>query len=1326
MKGKIKKMSPVLVAAGLMMAAAPLFAQNTLEENFLNPPSSAKAYTWWHWMNGNISKEGITADLEAMKEAGVGGVQCFNVGFLTEGPVKYASDQWYDVTSWAIKEAERLGLEFDLHNCPGWSSSGGFWITPENAAKQLSWSEVFVKGGDVVDMTLPLPDKAMDRYWDALVVAYPSTAGENLTEGHLVRVTADGKDISKTLLSVSDRTAVTVEKELLLEFDRDYPVSTVRGFIRRLSQETPSGMGGFMMGNQGPAGPSLEVSVDGKKYIKVGNVNVLTGCPSYASFSTASAKYLRISTGSPLSIEGLAVSSAPMNRNFLRESDYVISVGSSFGQPFPSSRGESVEDRYLINPDDVMDITRFMDKDGHLRWKAPEGDWTVVRLGYVPIERRQQSAPPSGNGLEIDKYSREALKFHWDYLIERLMPEMESIAGKSKAGILIDSYETGNMNWTPKMRDEFKKRRGYDLAAYIPALVGKYVGSVDETEDFLWDFRRTCADLFADNYLGYMAELCHEHGILLYNEPYNTAMFDEMQVGSRADIPMGEFWVRTHQDRLTVKLASSVAHVNGKRLDGNQIVGAESYTGWEPDAAYQNFPYSLKAQGDDAFTLGLNRFIFHRFAHQPNNNVSPGMSMGNIGFHFDRNNTWFKMGKQWLTYAARCQYLLQQGNIVADVLYLLDEQVPVSAHRAWNPEVPAGYWGDQVNRESFLGKINVDGGKLTGPEGVEYGLLVMENAPERLMSLDVLEKIYRYVSSGGRILGTAPKRLPGISSESEKARWNELVDSLWGGIDGNGRKTVGSGEVFTGMDMKEVLSDIGIAPDVEYSFAEDAPLGFIHRAIGGTDVYFLANHRRTFENLVVTFRADGRRPELWNPDTGEILPLDMYDVKDDGRISVDLNFDPVGSWFVVFREKGHVPSAKGIWKDGARILSASAWPEREGGLMEDIHDNFTMSMWLRVEPNSSVYSVDPAHRPAFFWGSFANSYPFYPGDPEELYGKGHSVVAVDATRSGVAVMEKSGGQPVCVASYDHPLGSWNHVAVVYRDDTPYLYVNGELVYTGKKSSHIVHPSYKDIAVSDSHLSFEGDFASFNIVGRPLSGDEIKDEFSRRDIAGTGYGPEVRYTTDGKYYFFANGKYDLEGTGKSVSIGGIPDPLSLDASGWTVSFTHGLGAPDSIKMDRLKPLQENPDEGVRHFSGTATYRTSFRMSKSDLKGKEFFLDLGRVYVIATVRLNGENLGILWKAPYSVDITSALKEGENVLEVDVANLWPNRLIGDAEVPDGQEKGGMFQAPLPEWYQKGEAKPDDGRVAYSVAKFYDKDDLLYDSGLAGPVVIRAAIKK
>ena len=1167
-----------------------------IERQFQNPPQSYGAYTWWHWMNGNVTKEGITKDLEAMAAAGLGGVQCFNVGGMAEGPVGYASDIWYELTNFAISEAGRLGLNFGMHNAPGFSSTGGFWVTPQQAMKQVAWTETHVSGGKV-DEVLPEPERVLDCYWDDIVFAYPSLRPD---------------------------------------------ASENKNFLQQANYPQGRGMQGPM------GGQDLSAVVGG-----------------------------------------------------VRQDD-------------------------CIDPHAVQDLTEMVDENGRLVWTAPEGDWTVVRMGYVPVDRTQ-SAPPSGyGGLEIDKYSTRALDEYFEWLYPRLIGNLSRLAAGNGASMVIDSYEVGKSNWTPLMRQEFRQRRGYDMLPYLPALIGKYVGDEETTNRFLWDFRRTCADLFADNYTSHFAEICHRYGLVLYQEPYMTSVFDEMQIGARADVPMGEFWVRTYQDRSKIKMVSSIAHVNGSRIGGDQIVAAESFTGWYPDGAYQNYPYSLKAQGDDCFTLGLTRLVFHRFAHQANTHVAPGMSMGNIGFHFDRTNTWFEKGRQWLKYVARCQFLLQQGSIVSDVLYLLDEEVPVAHYPEWNPELPVGYFGDQVNADSFLEKIRAKGNTLTGPDGISYRLLVLKNNDLFLMSLPVLRKIHQYVQGGGILLGNAPSRTPGITSEEDLAEFERLRNALWqGNLSGNG-KQVGKGMVFSGSDVQTALDAAGILPDVQFSSREDTPVGFIHRLYEDCDIYFLANHRRTEEKAVVTFRVDGKRPELWNADTGEIIPLDIYDVLPDGRVKVCLQFDPCGSWFVVFRKPASEQRIVSVEKDGEPVLRTADYARQNGGFYPHVQNNFTITAWVRPEVSSDIQSVT-GRRPRMPWMPFLSSYPYYPGASEENYGAGHAVAGINVSRSGIAVIEGDGRNLTPVASYDGMSGSWTHVAVTYVGGVPSLYVNGDLKYTGKASGRVVHPAYKDVSLAANLQFIEGDFEDYRIEDHVLSESEIHSRFAAGRTLVGGHPEPVRYAGAG-LLLFENGTYRFRTSSGKVSrtrVRGLPQERDLTGQRWDVRFPEGLGAPPVIEMDGVIPLQKMEDEGVRYFSGTALYRTVFSLSEKEIKDNRVFLDLGRVYVIASVRLNGKELGIFWKAPYEADITDAVRAGLNSLEIEVTNLWTNRLIGDALIPSPNEpssQGGM-SGKMPGWYVRNEPKPDDGRVTYSAAKFYDGSEPLYDSGLEGPVSLRFA---
>jgi hypothetical protein len=462
-----------------------------LEQGFVNPPASAKSHTWWHWMDGNISKEGITADLEAMASAGIGGAQIFNVAQkIPRGPVQFNSPEWIDMVKHAASEAKRLGLELCLHNCAGYSSSGGPWNTPEHGMKIIVTGEIQVKGPMKLSEIPPQPEAKLDFYRDIAVLAFPA--------------------------------------------------DTYKSGI-----------------------PSL----DGKIFLY---------------------------------------------RSWIRQNDWM----------------ENSPDT-VVQQNTITDLTGiFLSTDKKGVWDVPEGDWTILRVGYTVNGRNNMPAPPEGKGLECDKLSREALKAHWDGHLGLVLAAIGPIDGPDKPGlnnVLIDSYEVGTQNWTQGFEKEFQKRCGYSILKFMPVFTGRVVDSPEITDRFLWDFRRVIADMFAENYSAYFGELAHEAGLLYSSEPYGDSPTDDIQYGSYSDIPMGEFWQGNGQDvfRGISKLPSSIAHVYGKKF-----VGAEAFTAAPDGGRWTKDPFALKAQGDVAYCGGINRMIYHRYAHQPWTNPTryPGMT----------------------------------------------------------------------------------------------------------------------------------------------------------------------------------------------------------------------------------------------------------------------------------------------------------------------------------------------------------------------------------------------------------------------------------------------------------------------------------------------------------------------------------------------------------------------------------------------------------------------------------------------------------------------------------------------------------------------------
>jgi hypothetical protein len=734
-----------------------------LEESFRIPPDSAKPHTWWHWMNGNVTRQGITADLEAMARVGIGGFQAFDVTDRTPaGPVGYMSDEWRELMKHAIQEADRLGLEMCLHNCAGWSSSGGPWITPDYAMYEVVSSESQLQGSKKISVKLEQPPTRLDYYRDIAVLAFRTPKNDNL---------------------------------------------------------------------------------------RIPRWNIKAGYKKGA------------------------------------------------GVP-PDTHAVDNEDN--IKTDQIIDLSKYMDKAGQLNWKAPAGKWTIVRFGYTPTGIMNHPAPEEGLGLECDKLNPEAAEFHWKHSMKKVIDDVGPLAGKVFNNVLIDSWEVKNQNWTHRFADEFKKRRGYDLTPYLPCLTGRIVDSLEISERFLWDFRRTIADLFGDYYFGHFKKMSNRNNMALSIEPYGGGNFDNFTAARFADIPMGEIWA--HKDERwchsSSKLASSAAHAYGRRF-----VGAEAFPAGGADVAWVNHPYLLKSQGDYFLCKGVNRFIFHTFVHHPRVDVKPGITMGPHGFQFSRVNTWWEPGKAWMKYFARSQYMLQEGRQVADIFYLPGEHAPNSLklREKLRPHIPYGYDYDACSDDVVM-RMKVKDGRLVLPSGMSYKILVLLPGPS--MRPELLKKIRDLAKDGATVVGTKPTKSPSLQNYP---KCDMEVQKLAKDINWN-------------KSLLETLAELRLKPDFEFAGAEEVSdtlysgngIEYIHRKIDDSDVYFVSNQHQYPKVVDCIFRVQGMMPELWHPDTGEIEPVHVYSATDDGRTMVQLRMDPAGSVFVVFRKPAPADSIVSI------------------------------------------------------------------------------------------------------------------------------------------------------------------------------------------------------------------------------------------------------------------------------------------------------------------------------------------------------------------------------------------------------------------------------
>ena len=859
-----------LVFAGALLLGGAAFADDALERGFVSPPNSAKPHTWYHMMNGNVTKEGITCDFEALARAGIGGVQMFDAGCaIPAGPLAFNSPEWFDMFRHAASEARRLGLEICIPNCSGWSSSGGPWNMPSNGMKRVVFTETVVKGPVAFRGMLPRVEKDNGFYEDIAVLAFPTPSAD--------------------LEQFSDVKAAITDKMATISSDRPF---TAQGVSFRTSCKPA---------RSAAAKVKVEVSQDGKTFEALETFSTRLVKNRAADLSLRYRPFEKPVTARAIRL--VFSSSHPMKVEEMRpEAKLRISSikAKTFGERYRILRDTSVAtDAQRIRREGILDLTSKLSPDGTLTWNVPVGDWTVLRLAYVCNGRCNHPASEHGRGLEVDKLSASAMDYHFDQYVARICKHLGPLAGDVESGfnnILVDSYEVDTQNWTQGFAQTFERRAGYPILRWLPVLAGHVVDSVDASERFLEDYRRVIADLFAENYAGRLAELCHRHGLKLSVEPYGNAPCDNLQYGQDVDIPMAEFWSQAaagdhYVGTRNSKFASHLAHVWGRRY-----AGTESFTA-RPDngGRWQTTPFTIKAQGDRVYAEGINRIIYHRFTHQPwpGNKYLPGMTMGRWGMHLDRTQTWWELAGDWFKYQARCQWMLQEGMFVADVLFFCGEQAPNGGGREADESyrdamaLPPGYDWD-VCATKAMEMLKIEGGRVVVPGGVSYALLVLP--PQETMSERMLATVDRLLDAGAKVCCLRkPSRSPGlVGYPAADGRVRALADKVW------------AKGVMT-CTPAEALARLGVAPDFT-STEKDPQTGavYIHRRRVDADWYFVALNNFSSKSFKATFRISGRQPEIWDAEKGTVADAPQWR-EEKGRTVVTLDFPPSGSAFVVFR-----------------------------------------------------------------------------------------------------------------------------------------------------------------------------------------------------------------------------------------------------------------------------------------------------------------------------------------------------------------------------------------------------------------------------------------
>ena len=596
----------------------------------------------------------------------------------------------------------------------------------------------------------------------------------------------------------------------------------------------------------------------------------------------------------------------------------------------------------LVDAESAKDLTLYMKPDGNFEWKAPKGNWLILRTGYTLTGHTwsrwfaypQGDTFAEGAGYEIDYLSKAALDNHFNHLGTIILDEVKK-AGGDLAYFWSDSWECGKLTWTQDFPEQFMHYRKYDLKPYMAILSGYIVKDSLFCERFQEDFDRTIQDCIADNYYGHFYDLCHKNGLNVGNEaggPNDIPPQDVLKNLGRCDIPAGEFWVhyKLPEDgmnsrksaRLNLKQTASAAHIYGLRE-----AQAEAFTQMEQDRTHWSLgPYDLKPYANDAFCEGINRFMLHQSTCQPPEDGKPGYEFC-AGQHFTPNLTWWEQSSAFFSYLSRCQYLLQEGKFVGDVCYYIGEQTPSLVPPQYIiPSLGLGYDCDYTNVEVLLTRMSVKDGRIVLPDGMSYRLLYLQNcvSPDKeiceavsryqqlevpteaseMMSLDVLKKLRELIMDGATVIGAPPTMSAGLDNypyADNEVR--KLASEIWGDLDGKNitERKLGKGRIIWGKTAREVLQADGIGQDFAYlnQTAEPEKFNYIHRSLDDCDIYFVINRTGKQTSSQFTFRVQGKQPEIWDPVTGEMRIASSF-TQHDGYTTVPLEFVPYGSYFVVF------------------------------------------------------------------------------------------------------------------------------------------------------------------------------------------------------------------------------------------------------------------------------------------------------------------------------------------------------------------------------------------------------------------------------------------
>ena len=1211
-----------------------------LAKAFATPAKAARPQVWWHWMDGNVSKEGIRKDIEWMKRAGIGGFHQFDAGGINmpraaKIKLPYLSDGWKDAFRFALDLADSLDMDVTIASAPGWSSTGGKWVKPEDAVKKLEWRSVDTRGGKL-SIQLPELYNVVGPYQDYH------------TDNDRIEVKPYGKDLCvlAVRLPYSDKSMKALA-ERIEESDSEITVEFRKPQIIKALTLKSMAMSGRPRSGKPDYKNVLECSDDGKKWRKVCDIEPTVLPYLTIDIPQTCALFFRVRGEKLQSLDLFTVSKVNHSQEL-----------GGFGIIHDFWKYHTPYSNDAIRTSDIIDLTDRMTADGKLECSLPAGRWRIYRFGWSITGKINHPASPEATGLEVDKLDPDAWMRYFHTYVDLYKEAAGGMLGdKGIRYLLVDSYEAGAYTWTPRLAEEFKSRRGYDLIPWLPVLAGEIIGSSQMSERFLWDWRRTLGELFCENY-DRINDIVNEYGLSgRYTESHEGGRAytgDGMDPKINATIPMAAFWMENTPTGSSVPSAicdiresASVSHIYGQPL-----VAAESFSvNGDEGRAYTYCPENMKYIADVGLSAGVNRFVIHESASQPNDKYLPGLQLFRYGQWLHRNETWAEYAKVFTDYLARSSAMLQRGTSIADILLYYGEDLNITGLYGGDafstlPRIPDGYNYDFANPTVLRFGVKVENGALVAPSGARYKVLWLDRNCE-VMSLDILKKIKEFADAGVIICGKEPRQCAGLKADDRA--FASIVDDVW-----HSRRR----NVFT-KGLEDCLERSGIAPDFSVRVAE--PVEAASQRGGGH-----------FDKLSDRNKSLSDRNKSLS-DRNKLLSDRDKSLSDRGKV-------PNG-WDKSLSDR-KMPK---IDQEDATEAPANA-PDSYGDF-KYVHRSLpdsTQIYWVRNFSGNSA-DVELSFRDGGMFAAIFNPDNGEVSDIPVVAREGRSVVRLPMYSTDARIVVLSGRpqieftvDTVFVNDVDSAMVNASDSIVVCRGDS-----------TGK-AGHFDRLSDRKDRLSDrkeelSHFDRLSDRKGV-LSDRNMSLSDRKEELIDRKFSDAE--PVVRHgsrTTEAPV---------LTKTGLTCQTSETTVIQAVDTT-WQVHFEQKNGGTADEEFTELESWTRKENPVVKYFSGTAVYKTTVAIDSTLLADNaRIFIDLGVVKNIADITVNGTPAGILWKAPFrTADIRPLLQEGDNLLEIKVTNVWRNRMIGDV--------------------QPGEKHP-----VTAIRRFYKSSDKLLPSGLLGPV--------